>query len=50
MGEVTGGHLRDDCMVEGRFDPMRYHPVARMGQKYCALITEVFTLVRPSGG
>jgi len=42
-------HLRDDCMAGGRFDPLRYTPLARMGYKDYALIREVFTLDRPAG-
>ncbi|MDO9640529.1 MAG: flavin reductase family protein [Pseudotabrizicola sp.] len=47
LGEVTGIHLRDDCMVDGRFDPGRYHPLARMGYRDYAIVTEVFEHLRP---
>ena len=47
LGEVTGVHLRDDCMVEGRFDPSRYHPLARMGYRDYAIVREAFEHLRP---
>ncbi|WP_103333309.1 flavin reductase family protein [Pseudotabrizicola formosa] len=47
LGEVTGIHLRDDCLVEGRFDPGRYHPLARMGYRDYAIVSEVFEHLRP---
>ena len=49
LGEVTGVHLRDDCLVEGRFDVTRFHPLARMGYMDYAAVTEVFTMNRPGG-
>lgn len=47
FGEVTGVHLRDDCIVEGLFDVTRYHPVARLGYQDYAIIDEKFSLSRP---
>ncbi|RGP35672.1 flavin reductase family protein [Pseudotabrizicola alkalilacus] len=47
LGEVTGIHLRDDCVVDGRFDPSRYQPLARMGYRDYAIVTEVFEHLRP---
>ena len=47
FGEVTGVHLRDDCLVDGRFDVTRYQPLARMGYRDYARVEEVFELVRP---
>jgi flavin reductase (DIM6/NTAB) family NADH-FMN oxidoreductase RutF len=47
IGEVTGVHLRDDCIVEGRFDVTRYRPVARLGYHDYAVVREVIQLVRP---
>lgn len=46
-GEVTGIHLRDDCVVDGRFDVTRYNPVARMGYRDYTVVREVFELLRP---
>ena len=47
FGEVTGVHLRDDCLVEGRFDVLRFQPLARLGYRDYARVTELFTMVRP---
>jgi flavin reductase (DIM6/NTAB) family NADH-FMN oxidoreductase RutF len=47
IGEVTGVHLRDDCLVEGRFDVTRYHPAARLGYQDYAFVREVTALRRP---
>ena len=47
LGEVTGIHLRDDCLVEGRFDPARYRPLARMGYRDYAIVDRVFEHLRP---
>ena len=47
LGEVTGVHLRDDCLVDGRFDVTRFHPVARSGYRNYAVVDEVFEMIRP---
>jgi flavin reductase (DIM6/NTAB) family NADH-FMN oxidoreductase RutF len=47
LGEVTGVHLRDDCVVAGRFDVTRFRPLARLGYRDYAVIGEVFELARP---
>jgi flavin reductase (DIM6/NTAB) family NADH-FMN oxidoreductase RutF len=47
IGEVTGIHLRDDCLVGGRFDVTRYRPVARLGYRDYAVVREVIELRRP---
>lgn len=47
FGEVTGVHLRDDCMVDGMFDVTRFQPLTRMGYRDYSRITEVFSLKRP---
>ncbi|MEM7084223.1 MAG: flavin reductase family protein [Pseudomonadota bacterium] len=47
FGEVTGVHLRDDCMVNGRFDITTYQPLTRLGYQDYARITETFSLRRP---
>ncbi|MBT0956004.1 flavin reductase family protein [Alphaproteobacteria bacterium KMM 3653] len=47
FGEVTGVHLRDDCIVDGIFDVTRYQPLARMGYRNYASVTEQFELTRP---
>jgi flavin reductase (DIM6/NTAB) family NADH-FMN oxidoreductase RutF len=47
LGAVTGVHLRDDCLVEGRFDVTRYQPLARLGYRDYAVVREVFAMARP---
>lgn len=47
FGEVTGVHLRDDCMVEGRFDVTRFNPLTRLGYQDYSVIRETFSLKRP---
>lgn len=47
LGEVVGVHLRDDCLVDGRFEVTRFRPLARLGYRDYATITETFTLNRP---
>jgi flavin reductase (DIM6/NTAB) family NADH-FMN oxidoreductase RutF len=47
IGEVTGIHLRDDCLVAGRFDVTRFRPVARMGYLDYTIVREVIEVPRP---
>lgn len=47
LAEVTGVHLRDDCVVDGRFDVTRFAPMARLGYKDYAAVREVFQMTRP---
>ena len=47
LGEVTGVHMRDDCLVDGRFDVTRFTPLARLGYKDYSVVREVFELDRP---
>ncbi|MCB6178669.1 flavin reductase family protein [Rhodobacter sp. Har01] len=47
IGRVTGIHLRDDCLRDGRFDVTAYVPVARLGYKDYAFVREVRSLDRP---
>jgi flavin reductase (DIM6/NTAB) family NADH-FMN oxidoreductase RutF len=47
LGEVTGIHLRDDCMLNGRFDVTRYRPMARLGYMDYAVVHDLVTLPRP---
>ncbi|MGB1033840.1 MAG: flavin reductase family protein, partial [Primorskyibacter sp.] len=47
LGEVTGIHMRDDCLVDGRFDVTRFQPLARMGYRDYAVVKDVFSLKRP---
>jgi flavin reductase (DIM6/NTAB) family NADH-FMN oxidoreductase RutF len=47
FGEVTGVHLRGDCMVDGIFDVTKFQPLARGGYKDYSVVREVFSLDRP---
>lgn len=47
LGEVTGIHLRDDCVTNGRFDVTAFNPVARLGYRDYTIVREVITLERP---
>ncbi len=47
FGEVTGVHMRDDCLVDGRFDVTTFQPLTRLGYRDYSVIREVFDLKRP---
>lgn len=47
FGEVTGVHLRDDCVVDGRFDVTRFQPLSRLGYRDYARVDTLFSLTRP---
>ena len=47
FGEVVGVHMRDDTLVDGRFDVTTFSPLSRMGYRDYTRVTEVFELVRP---
>lgn len=47
VGEVVGIHLRDDCLVDGRFDATRYTPAARLGYHDYTFVREIVELRRP---
>lgn len=47
FGEVTGIHLRDDCLIDGEFDVLRFNPLTRMGYRDYSMIREKFSLKRP---
>ena len=49
FGEVTGIHLADACLVDGRFDAASYAPLARLGYKDYTAVRDVFELERPGG-
>ncbi len=50
IGEVVGVHIEDAFIVDGRFDTLRAHPLARLGYKDYAAVERIFELARPSGG
>lgn len=47
FGEVTGIHMRDDCLRDGQFDVASFQPLARLGYRDYARIAETFALTRP---
>jgi flavin reductase (DIM6/NTAB) family NADH-FMN oxidoreductase RutF len=47
VGEVTGVHLSDDCLVGGRFDVTRFRPVGRLGYRDYAIVRELVEVPRP---
>ncbi len=47
FGEVTGVHMRDDCMVEGLFDVRTFKPLSRLGYKDYSVVDNIFSLNRP---
>lgn len=50
FGEVVGVHIRDDCLVDGRFDMVRAGTIARCGYSDFVRVSEVFRMSRPRGG
>jgi flavin reductase (DIM6/NTAB) family NADH-FMN oxidoreductase RutF len=47
FGEVTGIHLRDDCIRDGRFDVLAFRPLARLGYRDYTAVAARFAMNRP---
>ena len=47
LGEVTGVYMRDDCIVDGRFDVTTFRPMARLGYRDYCCVDNLFSLKRP---
>ena len=47
FGEVTGIHLRDDCLRDGKFDVTTFQPLARLGYRDYSVVRDLFSLKRP---
>ena len=47
FGEVVGVHMRDDCIIDGRFEIKMNNPVSRLGYRDYAIIKDYFELKRP---
>ncbi|MFZ7094346.1 flavin reductase family protein [Primorskyibacter sp. 2E233] len=47
FGEVTGIHMRDDCMTDGMFDILKFNPLSRLGYRDYTVVRETFELKRP---
>ncbi len=48
IGTVTGVHIDDACLTNGYFDVSKARPMARLGYKDYALITQALPLDRPA--
>ena len=47
FGEVTGVHMDDACLNDGRFDVTRYNPLSRLGYMDYTVVRDTFSLQRP---
>lgn len=47
IGTVIGVHIRDEYLTDGTFDLTKVRPMARLGYKDYAVITELMPLDRP---
>ncbi len=47
FGEVTGVHLQDEHIKDGKFDVTSFRPLARLGYRDYSVVTELFSLSRP---
>ncbi len=47
FGEVTGVHMADACMVDGRFDVTTFRPLSRLGYRDYSCVDNLFHLARP---
>ena len=47
IAEVTGIHIREEYLTDGRFDLTKVRPAARLGYRDYAIITSLFELSRP---
>lgn len=47
FGEVTGVHMRDDCLKDGKFDVLSFNPLARLGYRDYTVVRDTFSLSRP---
>ncbi len=50
IGEVVGVHVRQDCIVDGRFDMLKAGTIARCGYMDFIVAREHFQMQRPKGG
>ena len=47
IGTITGIHIADDVIVDGKVNVAAYQPLARLGYMDYAQITELFAMQRP---
>ena len=48
LGTVTGIHIADEVIVDGKIDVTIYQPLARLGYMDYAQITNLFEMKRPA--
>lgn len=48
IGQVVAVHIKDEFLVDGRFDTAGAQPLARCGYRDYSKLTETFELMRPS--
>lgn len=47
LGEVTGVHMDNACLKDGRFDVTSFQPLARLGYRDYSIVQDLFELGRP---
>lgn len=47
FGHVVGVHIRDDVIVDGKVDLLKFRPVARLGYMDYTVVEKVFSMERP---
>ncbi|HYB08349.1 MAG TPA: flavin reductase family protein [Alphaproteobacteria bacterium] len=47
IGRVIGVHIRDDVIVDGRVDPRKFKPIARLGYFDYTVVDSFFTIPFP---
>jgi flavin reductase (DIM6/NTAB) family NADH-FMN oxidoreductase RutF len=47
IGQVVGTHIRDEFIVDGRFDAVKAQTIARCGYRDYAVVSSVFEVARP---
>lgn len=50
LGQVTGIHIADTALTDGRFDILKAGIVARLGYRDYSVVTDLFELARPGEG
>jgi len=48
IGTITGIHIADETVKEGKIDVTSYQPLARLGYMDYARISDVFAMARPA--
>ncbi len=48
IGTITGVHISDHVIVDGKVDVTAYHPLARLGYMDYTKVEEIFTMTKPN--